>query len=241
MIRLFADTETNGLPDFKLPADHPSQPRMVQLAMVLIETHDDDLGIPAHTELAAYEGIIKPDGWTVPDDVAAIHGLTTAICEERGVPVREALDRFNSFLDQAAEFLTFGVLFDSKILRGELRRAGLPDRFGEKPEACVMRAATPVCKMPPTNAMMAAGRKTFKTPKLGEAHQILLGAALENAHDAMADVRGLIRVWAHLHAKGLMPAAKARPSDPALVNKIRGNVPAPVAAAPATASTLDTF
>lgn len=211
MIRLFIDTETSGLPDFKLPADHPSQPRMCQLAMVLGSLSDDGADFEY---LERYEGIIRPDGWTMPEDVARIHGLTTEICAERGVPVREALDRYGELLTRADELLAFGVQFDTKILRGELRRAGLPDRFGEKPELCVMRAATPVCKIPPTEAMMATGRKTWKTPKLGEAHRILIGTAMENAHDAMADVEALIAVWRHLHGRNLLPASKVRESLP---------------------------
>lgn len=240
-VRLFLDTETTGLPLWSefvggkkvaVAADDPRQPRMCQLAMVLLEQN----GGGEVRELDSFDGIIRPDGWIVPDDVARLHGLTTEICMARGVPVRDALDRYKAFFDRCDELLAFGTQFDTKILRGELRRADMADRFGEKPEACVMKAATPICRMPATGPMIKAGRgNTFKTPKLSEAHQILLGSALQNAHDAMADVRGCIAVWQHLQTNGHMPRAVKRESLPEGMRPACTRKAAePVAAAPAS-------
>jgi len=47
--------------------------------------------------------------------------------------------------------------------------------------------------MPPTEKMIRADRgHLFKTPKLGEALEILCGEKIENAHDAMADVQDVL-------------------------------------------------
>lgn len=209
-ITLLFDTETTGIPRYPLPADHPEQPYMAQLAMVLVEQPEP----LTFNVLERYVAMVTPEGWTMPDEVARIHGLSTEKLLAEGRPVREVLDRFNEFYDRCDEYLSYGIIFDTKIMRGALRRNGYPDRFGEKAEGCVMRAATEPCRMAPTANMMAAGRRGPKTPKLIEAHEILLGRKFERAHDAAADTDALVSVWQHLLMKGLMPETKRRESLP---------------------------
>jgi DNA polymerase-3 subunit epsilon len=67
---LFYDTETTGLPLWNLPSEHPEQPRVLQLAALLCDEATGE-------DLQQMNMIILPDGWTVPDEVAAIHGITT--------------------------------------------------------------------------------------------------------------------------------------------------------------------
>jgi DNA polymerase-3 subunit epsilon len=43
--------------------------------------------------------------------------------------------------------------------------------------------------------MLAAGRTHYKTANLAEAVQFFIGKPLENAHSAMADVRGCMVVY----------------------------------------------
>src|SRR5262249_30955882 len=83
---LCLDTETTGLADFSKPGDHLSQPRICSLGYVLFDPEGG-------TDIEVYD-LVKPDGWTVPAEVAAIHGLTTELLLEKGTPIREALDRF---------------------------------------------------------------------------------------------------------------------------------------------------
>jgi len=200
---LVYDTETTGLPDFKLPADDPRQPRMIQLAFALYDRPDKLVLEECH--------LIKPDGWKMPRELADKlgHGLTQERLEREGKPVKEVLEAFNLKRDRATLLAAYGIRFDQKILRGELRRGGFPDRYAETPEYCVMRAATPLCKMPPTDAMMAAGRCSYKTPKLTEAARIILGVEHVGAHDALADVRMTARLYFHItfHTKGLEKSA----------------------------------
>jgi len=191
---LVYDTETTGLPNFKLAADDPSQPRMIQLAFALYEGPDTLVGEQCH--------LIRPDGWTMPRELADKlgHGLTQERLEREGRPIREVLDAFNLTHDRATLLVAYGIQFDQKILRGEFRRHGFADRRAERPEYCVMRAATPLCKIPPTDAMIASGRHGYKAPKLIEAAKILLGVEHVGAHDALADVRMTARLYFHITA-----------------------------------------
>lgn len=191
MITMFFDTETTGLPKFGLAADDPSQPRICSIATALF---DQERSIEMRHDF------VRPNGWTVPPEAAAIHGLTTERLTEIGIPIDEALSNFLDIYDRADELVVYGAEFDLKMIRGELRRASRPDRYKEKPTKCAMRRATMACKMPPTDAMLAVGRRTYKTPKLQEAHEIILGVPLVGAHDALNDVLALARIWHRLIA-----------------------------------------
>lgn len=56
---------------FSEPSEHPGQPHIVQLAALLVDPE-------SHETIASMDVIVRPSGWTIPDDVAAVHGTTTA-------------------------------------------------------------------------------------------------------------------------------------------------------------------
>lgn len=191
---LIVDTETTGLPNFKLAADHPEQPWIVQVSARL---HDDDTG----DLIEAVSAVVKPDGWTIPDDVVKIHGITTERALASGRPHAEVMAEVAALMDRAHAIAAYSKIFDLKMLRGALRRAGLDDRYQQAPTVCIMDAAKEACRIPPTDAMMATGRKTSKTPKLEEAYEILFGETMLNAHDADADAAAAARIYFHLKGK----------------------------------------
>lgn len=204
---LIFDFETTGLPNFKLPADDPSQPRIVSIAGAVIEAE----GAPR----AAIDAIIKPEGWEIDESGRAfeVHGISNARAQAEGIPIRDALDQFMALWDSVGIVASYGMLFDTKLLRGERRRLSLPDRFGEKQEFCVLTACGPVCRIASTKAMMAAGYRKNKPPKLAEACEILLGRRHENAHTAMADVMVTVDLYRYLVGKNAV-APKRRESMP---------------------------
>jgi DNA polymerase-3 subunit epsilon len=48
--------------------------------------------------------------------------------------------------------------------------------------------------------MMATNRRTFKSPKLGEAYEILCGKTIEGAHSALVDTHAALEVWLAIQA-----------------------------------------
>lgn len=198
------DTETTGLFDYRKPADADGQPRMIQIAASLF---DADRSL-----ITSLSSLIKPDGWEMDDALAEKlgHGLNHAKLEAEGIPVRDALDQWNEMQQRADMIIGFNVAFDLKVIRGELRRADLPDQYGEKETFCVMHACTPLCRIPPTAAMLATNRKTRKTPNLAEAVETLLGEKVEGAHNANADCVATYRLFCHLLDNGHGPAAKTK-------------------------------
>lgn len=175
------DTETSGIPRWDLPADDPSQPYIVQLGGVLCDDKGNDLN--------RFEYIVKPDGWTIPEGAAKVHGITTERALKEGSPIDKVLDCFDTLLVKADLLIAFNLRFDDKLLRGARRRLGRPDGFGTIPVFCCMRGSEPLCKIERTVKQKKAGfgAGKYKTPKLSEAVQILLGREHVGAHGALAD------------------------------------------------------
>lgn len=191
---LCLDTETSGLFSYDKPADAEGQPRMAQIAMLYLNENFEVWGIE--------NMLIKPDGWTMNDEAAKIHGLTQEILMERGYPVADALRAFNGALDDGRIIVGYNVSYDLKVLRGELRRAGLPDRFETTQSVDCMRKLTPVCKIAKANG------KGYKWPKLTEAYKHVTGKELVGAHGALEDAHACREVFKWMVAQKMFTDAE---------------------------------
>lgn len=191
---LFFDTETTGLPDYRSPSNAAHQPHLVQLAHILCE--DDG------AEVESANVIVRPDGWTIPDEVAAIHGITTEIALEKGIPMADAMEAFLMARRRAELRVAHNVIFDDRIMRIAMLRHGLTREEIEALEAarkfCKVQATTHLVNLPPTEKMLAAGFDKPKPPKLIECIKHFFGEELDGAHDAMVDVAACRRVYFHL-------------------------------------------
>ncbi len=195
-MKLFFDVETTGRPEMRDAPHAPHQPRIVQLAMAL---YDYDGG-----EHAAMSAVIRPDGWTIPDDAAAVHGITTARALQVGVPLGSTLTTFCSYLTLASELIAHNIEFDLFLLTGELLRLGEPVEALSLPrQVCTMLDSTDLCRLP-------GGRRGWKWPRLEEAYWHFYERRLNGAHDAMIDVRACAAVHFAIIGKPLadhQPAA----------------------------------
>ena len=114
MPALFFDTETTGLPNYDRPVDPPSQPHIVQLAAILV----DDDGI----ERASLNTIIKPEGWTIPEGAAAVHGISTELAAAVGIEIRAALGVFLRLRRIATTAVAHNIKFDLWLTETAIRR-----------------------------------------------------------------------------------------------------------------------
>lgn len=184
------DTETSGLFDFSKPADAEGQPRLAHLGMILV---DENM-----IEERTIELLVKPEGWSMPDEASRINGLTMEILAENGIPVIEALRDYCAAIDEGYVIVAFNAQYDTKIMRGEMRRAGIDDRFERTPNICVMRALTDICKI------MKAKGNGYKFPKLAEACNHF-GLVQDAAHRAMGDARSALDLFRRLHELRMVP------------------------------------
>lgn len=149
MKALVFDTETSGLPDWRQPSEAPHQPHIVELAAKLID-------LPTGELLGQMDVIIRPDGWTIPDDVAELHGITTEKALAEGIPEAEAVTMFLALHAQADTRTAFNESFDARIMRIALKRFrddDVADAFKAAPAFCCADMATKPCASAPKLAV----------------------------------------------------------------------------------------
>ena len=97
---LFFDTETTGLPqNWYAPVTQTNNwPRMVQLAWLQYDTEQNLISEANH--------IIRPDGYTIPSKVAAIHGITTEVALQKGSELSSVLSEFSAVVDGSNKLAT---------------------------------------------------------------------------------------------------------------------------------------
>jgi len=185
MKALIYDTETTGLPIWDKPSEDSCQPRITQLCAELIEDQTGEV-------LAALRAIIKPDGWVIPEELEKLTGITTAKAETVGARMAVVLPAFLELWKLAGHRVAHNESFDMRMVRIEMFRAQHSEADADDWKVgkafCTCNESKKILNLPPTEKMVATGRKGPKPPNLGEAYQFFTGNPLENAHNAAVDV-----------------------------------------------------
>lgn len=185
---IFYDTETTGLPNWSVPSEDESQPHLVQLGFVVCNADTKEV-------IKEVEVIIKPEGWVIPEEVAAIHGITTDKALEVGISEIDAIQMLlDEYLIYSADRVAHNKTFDQRIIRIGLKRYGYSaeviEQWADKDSHhCTMTMAKPLMQLLPKN------RYGFKSPKLEEAYEHYTGKKLENAHTALADAKACMEIY----------------------------------------------
>lgn len=209
------DTEGTGLFIYKYPpghpqagqpapADMPGQPRLCSISIIYV---DENMQIERE-----YHAFIRPDvnDYVMTEGAQKAHGLTVEFLNENGIPIAEALTEFTSAINNGRIMVAHNSQHDMKQMRGELRRAGMADKFEDSPNICTMRAMTNVCKIPPKG-----NRGGYKWPALSEA-LLFIGSENLGDHSAKNDAIGALELLRYLKRTNQMPEhrvhyAKNRP------------------------------
>ena len=199
---LVFDTETTGLPLFREPSDHAKQPHLVQLALVRYYHHSsrvDEMSV-----------LIRPDGWKIPPEMTAIHGISHDRAMDEGIPEADAVLLYGAGVVATGLRVAHNESFDRRIMRIAAVRAGLSadliKSLEARPHYCTCESAKPIVNLPPTEKMRAAGFNGPKAPKLEECIRHFFDEPLDGAHDALVDARACGRLYFHL--KSLKEAAQ---------------------------------
>lgn len=189
---LFYDTETTGIPLYGTPSDDPRQPHIVSLAAELVH-------LKTRQVVDSIDVLVKPDGWIIPDEVIAIHGITNERAAAEGIPEAEAVDQLIALWRRADGKIGHAEAFDRRMVRIALKRfrgEELADEWYESPFNDTCFLATDIMALESTDRMKATGRgKQAKKPKLAEAYLFFTGRPLDGAHNAMIDVQACIAVF----------------------------------------------
>lgn len=180
---LFLDTETTGIPDraAKWDTDFADYPHVVQIAWLhgcKVENH-----------------IIRPDGWEIPDDAKAVHGITTEYAMEHGEPFAAVVDMLIQDCHEAGLICGHNIHFDTGIIKANiLRELGREYYDANDVESALYkgkRIDTMRSTMRWVDARFASGRLKF--PNLGELYDRCFPGETFEAHDALEDCKAVAR------------------------------------------------
>ncbi len=184
---LIFDTETTGLPKrWDAPiSDTENWPRCIQIAWQL---HDAMGNLIEHQDY-----LIRPDGFNIPFDAERIHGISTELATEQGVPLVGVLEKFNVALSKATFIVGQNIGFDINIMGSEFYRLDMETPLTALP---VLDTCTEVTA---ELLQLPGGRGgKYKLPNLTELHQYLFGVPFAEAHNATADVEATTRCFLEL-------------------------------------------
>ncbi len=184
---LIFDTETTGLPKrWDAPiTDTDNWPRCIQIAWQL---HDAMGNCIEHQDY-----LVQPDGFNIPYDAEKIHGISTELAQQQGIPLAEVLEKFNAVLSQTKFIVGQNVGFDLNIMGAEFHRKSVVNQLQKLPvlDTCTEHTAN-LCQIP-------GGRYgKFKLPTLTELHEFLFHTPFAEAHNATADVEATTRCFFEL-------------------------------------------
>jgi DNA polymerase III epsilon subunit-like protein len=154
-------TETTGLFDFSKPADAEWQPRLASFSWAKIselELFVADKLIPQSRVL-----LVQPDYWVMPEAAERFNNLSTDKLKAFGVSINLVLKMFVGMIEDGCIFVGFNAAFDMKVMRAELRRAGMDDLREQTKVISLIDPLRDICKVP---ARKGIG---FKYPTFSEA------------------------------------------------------------------------
>lgn len=181
---LVYDCETTGL-----ITDPTNPPRIVQIAWVEYDREGN--------KIRAFNHIVRPDGFTIPQEATNIHKITNEKARERGIPLKKALADFSEAVGRSKYLVGHNFKYDQAIVAGEYKRLNESNPIDGVFKIDTMLLSIDYCKLPKS-------RGGFKYPKLEELHIKLFNKSFDGAHDALVDVEATGRCFFKLQELGVI-------------------------------------
>lgn len=182
---LFFDTETTGVIPKGIQSPFMQTeyyPRVVQLSWKIGEKEGDY--------------IIRPDGFTIPDEAAKVHGITTDRALAEGVPYKQTFLAFFADIKNADTLCAHNANFDKSVIFAEYVRMSDADRATKFANYFSTKALvdTMLLTCEYVGARFRDG-KQGKFPRLEELYAKLFNGESFPAHNSMEDVRALTKCF----------------------------------------------
>ena len=191
---LIFDTETTGIPDrnAQWETDFAEYPYIVQLAWVIGDVSESH--------------IIRPAGWEIPDDVVAVHGITTEYAMEHGEPFVFVIDRFIAFAQKARLICGHNIHFDTGIIKANILRELGHEYYDANDVGMALYKGKRIDTMRSTMKWVDARNSwgKLKFPNLGELYSRCFPGETFPAHDALEDCKAVARCLPIIVEMGLV-------------------------------------
>lgn len=202
MRTLVFDTETTGLAKTQIisPSTIHLWPHVVQFSYIVFDTESNKI-------VKIKDSIIKvPDGFTITEENAKIHGITTEISLTKGVDLLPVLEEFFTDFDSVDHIVGHNVSFDINMIKAELQRLIMnsSDKKLQEYLTTINTSTKFYCTMQETIELCAIelkdkyGRPYKKFPKLVELYQKMFGVTPKNLHNSLNDVIVCLRCFIKL-------------------------------------------
>lgn len=188
------DSETTGVPrkGAKWDVDFAEFPNIVQLAWSI------------NGKERSY--IIKPDGWIIPDEAIAVHGITNERANAEGVPFADIIDEFLEDCEKARLLVGHNIYFDTSIVKAMILRIMGREYYDAKAEDALFKGKR-IDTMMKTIKFVGAKKsngKGIKYPTLEELYNKCFSGETFPAHDALEDVKACKRCIPVLVENGII-------------------------------------
>ena len=202
MRTLVFDSETTGLSKTQIisPSTIHLWPHVVQFSYIVFDTESNKI-------VKIKDSIIKvPDGFTITEENAKIHGITTEISLTKGVDLLPVLEEFFTDFDSVDHIVGHNVSFDINMIKAELQRLIMnsSDKKLEDYLTTINTSTKFYCTMQETIDLCAIemkdkyGRPYKKFPKLVELYQKMFDVTPKNLHNSLNDVIVCLRCFIKL-------------------------------------------
>lgn len=185
------DCETTGIPEkgMKWDEDFLKFPRPVTMAWAFGDTERHE--------------IIRPQGWDIPTETVAIHGVTTEQADKEGKPFVEVVTEFLNDAEKYPLICAHNVYFDTSIIKAAIM--ALCPELAEKAESALFKGKR-IDTMRKTIKFVGARKEngSGKFPTLEELFAKLFDGATFPAHNALEDVRALRKCLPPLVEMGIV-------------------------------------
>lgn len=172
------DCETTGILEkgMKWDEDFLRFPRPVTMAWAFGDTERHE--------------IIRPQGWDIPTETVAIHGITTEQADKEGKPFIEVVTEFLDDAEKCPLICAHNVYFDTSIIKAAIM--ALCPELAERAESALFKGKR-IDTMRKTIKFVGARKEngSGKFPTLEELFARLFDGATFPAHNALEDVRAL--------------------------------------------------
>lgn len=185
------DCETTGVPEkgMKWDEDFLRFPRPVTMAWAFGDTERHE--------------IIRPQGWDIPTETVAIHGVTTEQADKEGKPFVEVVTEFLDDAEKCPLICAHNVYFDTSIIKAAIM--ALCPELSDKAESALFKGKR-IDTMRKTIKFVGARKEngSGKYPTLEELFAKLFDGATFPAHNALEDVRALRKCLPPLVEMGII-------------------------------------
>ena len=187
---VFFDTETTGQPkEHDAPySDIDNWPRLIQLAWIVYD----------HTTIIGRKNyIIRPMGFTIPNDSTNVYGISTEEALEKGQRVEMVLKEFLDDIQDADAIIGHNIKFDVSVVQSELYRLNIKNDLEQIEVLDTMILSKDYCKIP-------SKKYGYRYPKLIELYNKLFSESFDNMHDALADIEATAKCFWALINRGII-------------------------------------